>query len=576
MVALALFAQALGACGKSDAGNESAAGAAGQGADGDNPSAGAGPRCGGGGMDAASGSAGEPATGGDDSFAGAAGSVANAGRSGSASSGGAGNGGAASNGGAGGKGGASGKGGAGGMGGAAGGGVAGATAGGAPPELWLALWGGTSEDFLDGFAISPNHVLVVAGDFASASIDLDPTSGTDVRQHLKPVSEASYKYDGFVVWLNADGSYRNGCTIPGNPGSLSLATVAAGADDSAILAGTFLGTIDFDPGPGQALRTAMLPYGSYLLSLNAKCELSWVYTWSDEVLSDPQLATNHPIAVDKAGNIYVIGNFSQYDFDFGPGVQQRTASGGINSVNSFLLKLDSKAGFQWVRSYDSTTPSAVTVSADGKTVLVGGSFGGTVDLDPGAGQEMHTAQSVTDAYAIAFNSDGEKLWTLTHGDTATSHVQAGLVSVGADGSVVVGAPSNYFFTHRTSSGAELWTWDPSYHLKDAKIAADGQLALLGRLSSPQQPDPNAPTNPQPPSNGEEFLSVFKADGTYVSTLSYGGPSSVSGEELVLDGGYAYVSGYVESGFGYLPQGSTQVSVRASGSRDGFLFRTRLP
>ncbi len=447
-----------------------------------------------------------------------------------------------------------------------------------PPEQWLALWGGTSEDFTGGFSISPNHVIVAAGAFASASIDLDPTDGTDIRKHLTPVSEEdlTYSYDAFVVWLNADGTYRNGCTIQGNPGSLGLMQVAAGPNDEAVLTGEFTGTVDFDPGPGEEKHSVDITGGTYLMSLSADCELNWVYTFSDANSNDLTLPLDgRTIAVDKAGSIYVIGEFTDFDFDFGPGVHEVTAPGPEYSVNTFLLKLDASAGLDWVVNWGATSPSSVGLTGDDQTVVVSGSFGAATDLDSSAAVDSETPMGTTDAYALVFDSDGNQRWLFTHNRDATSRFDMDVIGGGADGSLVLGCSQNYYLTHRSNDGTELWTWDLAYQVHDAKVAPDGRLLLLGRLEGSQQPDP-AQTSIDAPIYGEEFLSVFEADGTFVSSLTYGGQASAQGSEVMLYDGYAYVAGNFDMSSAYLPVDGKEQSFKPVGARDVFLFKTKLP
>jgi hypothetical protein len=476
---------------------------------------------------------------------------------------------------------AAGSGGGGASSGGAGGGGAGG-AGGEPLDNWLAIWGGTNADYARGIAISSNGVLIAAGVFGSASIDLDPTAGVDLHAHLRPVTTGMVSnQDAYVVWLNPDGTYRRGCTLAGNPGSFGSMTLAAGADDSAILAGAFNGTIDFDPGPGEQLVTSQRTGATFVLSLTSSCELAWGYPLYDAILSDYLIAArNRPLAADAAGNVYLIGTFTEFDFDLGPGMAVRTAmpAGG---ADGFLLKLDPDAGFSWVQTLPVVGASTVAVSPDGDTVVVGGAFGGTVDLDPTEVEELHTAVGTSDGYALAFNADGEFLWNYSHNGQMLSRFSVDTVAIGADGSAVLAAPHNFYLEHRGADGNPLWTWELAYGIRSAQVGLDGRLALLGRLSQGGQPNPADPMNPTPPSHGREFVSVFESNGTFVSSLAFGGQSGdTKGDQVIVHAGYAYVTGTISenpvSNYSDLPQGDTYVSLRPNGTDDAFLFRFKLP
>jgi hypothetical protein len=289
------------------------------------------------------------------------------------------------------------------------------------------------------------------------------------------------------------------------------------------------------------------------------------------------------LATDASGNIYLTGVFTQFDFDLGPGSQLQTVTQGYDS---FLLKLSPSAGFLWVRRIHGGAPSVVSVSPDGKMIVVGGAFGGTIDLDPTSAEDLHTAQSATDGYAAAFDAEGGFLWGYSHGDSddAIAHVELNNIVIGAGGTMLLSARNNYYFQHRAANGSALWTWDPSYTVRSAAFAPDGRLLLLGRLYG-GDPDPSKPYNPTPPFYGSEYLSVFEPNGTFVSSLAFGGSSvDTTGNQVLLDGGYAYVSGTISespvSNYSYLPQGAqggqgNEVSLRPSGTDDAFLFRTKL-
>jgi hypothetical protein len=105
--------------------------------------------------------------------------------------------------------------------------------------------------------------------------------------------------------------------------------------------------------------------------------------------------------------------------------------------------------------------------------------------------------------------------------------------------------------------------------------------LLGRLSEGRPANPADPPNTPQPLYGTEFVSVFEPDGTFVSSIAFGGQSvDTIGNQLIIADGYVYVSGTFSdspvSNYSYLPEGSSYVSLRPRGADDAFLFRTRLP
>src|SRR5690554_5805871 len=115
------------------------------------------------------------------------------------------------------------------------------------------------------------------------------------------------------------------------------------------------------------------------------------------------------MAIDSSGNIYTIGLFYQtVDFDPSAITYTLTSNG---ETDIFITKLDAQGNLLWAKqiggaSYD--YPGNIAVDAKGN-LLVGGSFRGTVDLNPGVG-ELTVNMPGRAAFLLKLNSDGDFMW----------------------------------------------------------------------------------------------------------------------------------------------------------------------
>ncbi len=168
-------------------------------------------------------------------------------------------------------------------------------------------------------------------------------------------------------------------------------------------------TVDFDPSPNSSYKLACK--GStdiFVVKLDPAGNLVWARQFGGDVVS-PQAETGHALALDTKGNLLVAGCYTgTADFDPGPGVQNLSANGGIDA---FLLKLDTGGHFVWAKSIGGPLYEvAMGICTDkDDNVYATGSFGGTVDFDPGTGTYNMTA-GFADIFVLKLSRDGLFTW----------------------------------------------------------------------------------------------------------------------------------------------------------------------
>lgn len=223
-----------------------------------------------------------------------------------------------------------------------------------------------------------------------------------------------------------------------------------------IIAGTFSGTVDFDPGPAtytlfglnsEAFVSKLDPAGNFLWA--TKLNSSWAmmnYFKTDasgNIYSTGAIATGSfdsfiwkldgsgntiwtkqmggssydngiDIEIDNYGNVYTTGVFNSPDFDFDPGPGTYTLSG---TDDGYLSKLDNNGNFIWAKKIDNSSNvpysnvpwNLIVDGANG--VYFCGQFSGVSDFDPGISSYTLSASGLNrDGFVGKLDTAGNFLW----------------------------------------------------------------------------------------------------------------------------------------------------------------------
>ena len=290
---------------------------------------------------------------------------------------------------------------------------------------WVKGLGGIDHENAWDITSDASGNVYVTGQFGGTA-DFDPGPGTANLTSAGNMDIFVCKLDsaGSFVWAKAMGGVQR------EEGGSGIAVDGSG---NVYTTGSFIGTADFDPGPGVANLTSAGGTGSsarreiYVSKLDAAGNYVWAKamggTFSDEGAS---------IAVDPSGNVYTTGYFdSAADFDPGPNVT--TLTGIRESI--FVSKLDSAGNFVWAKAMDGNSGSSgmdIAVDESGN-VFTTGYFFATVDLDPGVGTAFHTSAGHRDIFVSKLSSAGIFAWAHSMGsDTADEGTS---ITVDASGKV---------------------------------------------------------------------------------------------------------------------------------------------
>ncbi|NUQ64345.1 MAG: SBBP repeat-containing protein [Pirellulales bacterium] len=233
--------------------------------------------------------------------------------------------------------------------------------------------------------------------------------------------------DVFVWKLNSTGNLVWARTLGGTQDDQGAA-VALDQSGNVHLAGSFFGTVDFDPGAGTSFLTSAGWDDVFVLKLDVNGNFRWVRR-----LGGTPTETAADIAVDPDGNVYTAGHFwGDGDFDPGPGIATLSSAG---EEDAFLSKLDSSGTHVWARRWGGPQSDRAMRLALGpdKSIYATGFFHGTADFDPGAGTVNLTSAGQSDIFLATLDAAGGFVWA---GRTGGSGADLGLgVAVDADGNV---------------------------------------------------------------------------------------------------------------------------------------------
>ncbi len=207
-------------------------------------------------------------------------------------------------------------------------------------------------------------------------------------------------------------------------------------DDSSnvTIVGQFIGTVDFNPGPGVYNLTSSGYSDGYMVKLNAAGNLVSAVKFGG---SDGDRVSG--IIKDKIGNIYIYGDFrGTMDCDPGIGVYNITTARPLYSEH-FIIKFNSFGNIIWAKNFGIKTYSGITRLQfdDSLNVYCSGVFQDSSDFDPGPG--VHYLKQVTGSvfsmFLMKLTSSGNLAWAAALGGKAGYNTPR--ISINKTGSLYV-------------------------------------------------------------------------------------------------------------------------------------------
>ncbi len=227
-----------------------------------------------------------------------------------------------------------------------------------------------------------------------------------------------------------------------------------------ITAGSFIGTVDFNPGGNSTLLTSTNGVEDIFI---CKHDSLGNLVWAKKMGGTGEENCNS-IFIDANGNILATGRYKlTADFDPGLGTFNLTSNGGYDV---FILKLDMNGNFIWAKSLGSSNNSNIAdiakdiIADTNGNIYVTGSFSNIVDFDPGIGVFNLTASN-TDAFILKLNPNGDFLWAKQK-DVLQSTDDAWSLTLDGNSDLIIGHQStaqtgisSYIIEKRNSSNGNI-------------------------------------------------------------------------------------------------------------------------
>jgi len=377
-------------------------------------------------------------------------------------------------------------------------------------------------------------------------------------------------------------------------GSSSESGTAMAMDSSGNIytIGSFYQTVDFDPSAVTFTLTSNGASDIFITKLDAQGNFLWAKQIGG---ADYDYPGN--IAVDAFGNVLVGGTF-RGTVDLNPGAGQFTVT--AVGQEAFLLKLDTNGNFMWAKHWGGKSSSAanniyaIALDSSGN-IIIGGSFEGTNDLNPGT-ETFNVTPSGTgtgDAYITKLNASGEFLWAVVIGGEIYYTDKVKALAVDGSNNIVASGPfygtdsafnlqnSGNFYIKLDASGNLIWSKQTEGYgeveSQSLKLDAAGNAYITGRFGGTRDFDPGPDIFNLTCSSGYSDIFILKLDasGNFVWAKGFGGSASLpgdSGNSIVLDNnGYLYTTGtYV--GSGDFNPGTEKFILPAVGRIDMFILK----
>lgn len=292
---------------------------------------------------------------------------------------------------------------------------------------WAFALGSMNQDVAYDAVIDGTGNVFISGNFTN-TVDFDPGAGSTT------LTSNAGQPDIFVLKVNAAGSFlwvrSAGGIFPDN--GYSIALDAAG---NAIVTGSFMTAVDFDPGAGVLNMPNAGGWDIYLWKLDTAGNLIWVRTMGG--LTDE---AGDQVVVDASGDILITGFFNTtVDFDPNAGISNLVAAG---QSDVFVAKYTATGLFTWAKGMGSTSADVgmhLATDAANNSYSTG-YFTAVADFDPGLGVVSRTCAGSQDLFVVELNSVGSFVCVETFGSTASDVGQG--VAIGPGGSIITSG----FFT----------------------------------------------------------------------------------------------------------------------------------
>lgn len=172
----------------------------------------------------------------------------------------------------------------------------------------------------------------------------------------------------------------------------------------------------------------------YHIGALAQLEVDWINS-----TGSGGLELSSTIEVDSNNNVFIGGHFRD-NISFDPNSSNFDFTSG-QFGDAFLQKFDENGGFLWAKVFlsDDANENPLIAIDDDDNIYFFSSFTGTIDLDPGPNEDIHTSTNNGDnAYIVKLNNNGDYLWGKSFENSSSNQSISGMdLIIDNDGNLVL-------------------------------------------------------------------------------------------------------------------------------------------
>ena len=270
----------------------------------------------------------------------------------------------------------------------------------------------------------------------------------------------------------------------------------------------------------------------FLSKTNQNGDIIWAKSFGGNLF-----CAGNSLKLDANGNIYVVGYFGgSGDFDPGPNsfILSANPNNATPQPDIFISKFDNDGNFLWAKGigekyYDW---AADLIFDENNNPIIIGSYGGTVDFDPGIGTAFKSSLTTDrDIFILKLNTQGDYIWAKSFGGESEDF-------------------------------ANSITTDPS-----GNIYANGTFRNWADFDGLQGSTGYLLTN----GNGDGFVCKMDNFGNFIWVRNIGGSSFDEGNSVKCDSnGNVFILGYFNQNCDLNPSANEDLIVNSAGNSDIYL------
>ncbi len=282
--------------------------------------------------------------------------------------------------------------------------------------IWAFKVGGALRDESYNVGTDASGNIFITGYFRGSNVDFDPGAGVFLlSSHGDSGGDPGFGGDIYVAKYNAAGQFLWAINIGGTDLYDSSNILDVDPGGNVYFGGYFNGNIDFDAGPGTAMRdwnTGRIFVAKY----NSAGQFVWAFNFSTAGNVD---ANVYGLKWGPSGNIYITGFYqgTNIDFDPGPGTSLLSSNGNFEF---YVAKYNDNGQFQWAKSAGGSgldVARALVLDNAENVYVVGDYRSSSMDFDLSSAGGQITNAGSADAFFVKYNSAGQNIFAYGFGGT---------------------------------------------------------------------------------------------------------------------------------------------------------------